>query len=67
LTDVGLPGMSGVELGASVHAQANHISIILASGYGDAFSDSTAFPFQVLPKPFTIEQLDAALHAAIQV
>ena len=66
LTDLGLPGMSGVELGASVHAHANHISIILASGYGDAFSDSPAFPFQVLPKPFTIEQLDAALHAAIR-
>lgn len=64
ITDIGLPGMSGLALAAEVHRRWPAIRIVLASGYGDRYAGNTAFPCQVLTKPFTLEQLRDCLAPA---
>ncbi|QYF93695.1 response regulator [Massilia sp. PAMC28688] len=64
LTDVGLPGMSGVELGAIVHAENPAIQVVFASGFGEALTPRPDFPHRILTKPFTIEDLQACLSNA---
>lgn len=61
LTDVGLPGMSGVELGKLVHEARPDIAIIFATGFGEALPSRPDFPHKVLAKPFTIEHLEACI------
>ena len=61
LTDIGLPGMSGIDLAHAVYTASPATRIILASGYGDALSQRPSFPYQVLAKPFTLEQLEQRL------
>lgn len=63
ITDVSLPGMSGIELSEKVHEAWEDIKIIFASGYSDAIGDKLKFKFQLLPKPFTIDQLLKCLDA----
>lgn len=62
LTDMSLPGMSGMELASQVRQTNPEIKIILASGYGAAVTEQTKFAVQLLPKPFSIEQLMECLN-----
>ena len=60
LTDVVMPGMSGVQMVEQIVQRANAPKIIFMSGHNDEIIDShgirkTRFP--LLPKPFTAEQL----------
>ena len=61
ITDIGLPGMSGLELAAEVHRRWPAIRIVLASGYGDRYAGNATFPCQVLTKPFTLAELHACM------
>ncbi len=61
LTDVRLPGMSGIDLARRIHAQMPAMHIIFASGYGAALSANVDFPSHQLAKPYEIEQLHALL------
>ncbi|MFC3609711.1 response regulator [Stutzerimonas tarimensis] len=58
LTDVGLPGMSGLDLLAEVRQRWPGQETIIVSGYGDGLGEIAA---RVLPKPFSFEQLEALL------
>lgn len=66
LIDVGLPDMRGDQLAAELRRQAPSLPIILASGYDEK---SLAVQFgadpmtRILPKPYGIEELTAALQA----
>jgi len=62
LTDVTLPGMSGIQLAIRVHAANADIRIIFASGNNDVFNDKVNFDFKLLPKPFTLDQLVECLE-----
>lgn len=61
LSDINLPGMSGIELAKIVLAKAPGMQIIFASGYGYLVADKTDFEFVLLPKPFGLEQLSHAI------
>ena len=61
LTDVNLPGMSGVDLARQVFAQEPATKIIIASGYGAIASDEFEFETVFMPKPFNIEKLKNVL------
>ncbi|AXA91116.1 response regulator [Massilia sp. YMA4] len=60
LTDVQLPGMSGVDLAHHAHGAHPHLRIVFATG-----AQAPALPFAsgALRKPYTIEQLRQALAA----
>ncbi|MCJ8056859.1 response regulator [Shinella curvata] len=64
LTDVGLPGMSGIDLARRVRESWPETRIVFASGDNNAKSASgIAYALQ-LPKPFTLDQLKAVLAEA---
>ena len=63
LTDVRLPGMSGIDLARSLIAQKRGIEVIFASGYGAAVTANVGFPAHSLAKPYDIDQLHALLES----
>ncbi len=62
LTDVNLPGMSGVELAIRCHAQDPSKPIIISSGMDTA--SKLPFAVQLLPKPFSMRILSEILEKA---
>jgi CheY-like chemotaxis protein len=60
-TDVGLPGRSGIELARQARLLQPALAIVIASGYGAPERGSLDFPFEVLPKPYKLDQLAAML------
>jgi DNA-binding NtrC family response regulator len=69
MTDVVMPGLSGPDLAKKVEAVCPGIAVVYASGFPDhpAFDRGPAKPeVEILTKPFTIEQLSQALHAALR-
>lgn len=62
LTDVTLPGMSGLELARqAIHANYNFKKIIFSSGYGAKLIDEFEFEATTLPKPYNLSSLQKAL------
>ena len=65
VTDLRMPGFSGVELALSLRQRQCDLPVVLISGYADGLDDlSAAQRFVVLPKPFTMQQLLEALQVA---
>ena len=61
LTDVGLPGLSGLALAERARGIDPALHVVIASGYGESVKASGGTPFPVLTKPFTIDQLAQCL------
>jgi DNA-binding NtrC family response regulator len=69
LTDVVMPGMSGRDLAVQVAAQYPDIAVLFMSGYSEelvAPGESRDPGFRYLAKPFSPDQLTAAVRAALQ-
>lgn len=62
LTDVHLPGMSGIELAKKAHALHPAMGIIISSGMD--VSTELDFDLQTLPKPFSMTLLTEILQKA---
>lgn len=62
LTDVSLPGMSGIELARGALRERPGLKIIFASGHGDALTRHLDFAAASLQKPYEFEQLEAILN-----
>jgi CheY-like chemotaxis protein len=60
ITDVSLPGMSGIELARAVKSSHPAIAILICSGYGEQQFETLAFPATWLQKPI---EIDAFLEA----
>jgi CheY-like chemotaxis protein len=61
LTDINLPGMSGIELAKLVTKIKPAIRIVFASGFGYLVAEKLPFKFTLLPKPYNMVQLRDAL------
>lgn len=57
ITDVTLPGLSGVELAKKAHLLKPNLKIILSSGYNLSASTQLNFKVSLLPKPYNLNQL----------
>ena len=67
-TDVSLPGASGVELAREVAERKTGLKVILASGHGNVAlpkGDAPLGGVVVLPKPYSLPQMQAALEQAV--
>ncbi|GAA5786173.1 response regulator [Chitiniphilus shinanonensis] len=65
LSDVSLPGLSGIELVRDAARQQPGLVLVLASGHDlSAEADLVGVPVQLLPKPFDIDALEAVLERA---
>ena len=68
MTDVSLPGMSGIELAKALLKRHPHLPVVIASGYGPVdvaalIGLKSAF-IKVLQKPYDLATLRATLQAA---
>ena len=52
LSDIVMPGTSGIELARRVHANHPGLPVLLASGYSDDLIKGAAAEFQVIAKPY---------------
>jgi CheY-like chemotaxis protein len=65
LTDISLPGRSGLELARQASRLQPAMQVVLASGYGSTGVDTAALegvPTRCLPKPYGVPELEALLH-----
>jgi signal transduction histidine kinase/DNA-binding response OmpR family regulator len=66
LTDISLPGMSGLALARHVVSKGLGLNIIFSSGYGIVPPNEFEHPYSVLPKPFNLKQLQRTLGEVSQ-
>lgn len=63
-TDVVMPGMSGIELGQKVRSLYPDLPVILTSGYSHVLAQNGTYGFELLHKPYSVEQASQVLHKA---
>jgi PAS domain S-box-containing protein len=63
-TDVIMPGMSGIELGEEVRRLYPDLPVVLTSGYSHVLAQNSSRGFELLPKPYSVEQLSTVLRLA---
>ena len=61
-TDVVMPGMTGIELAQEIRRHHADLPVVLASGYSHVLSEHGSYGFELLQKPYSIEQLSRVLH-----
>ena len=62
-SDVVMPGMTGIDLAKEIRRRFD-LPIVLTSGYSQALSQNGSSGFELLQKPYSIEQLSRVLHKA---
>ena len=63
-SDVVMPGMSGIELAQRVRDAYPDLPIILTSGYSHVLAENGTYGFELLHKPYTVDQLSRVLQKA---
>jgi DNA-binding NtrC family response regulator len=66
LTDVGLPGVSGLQLAWNVHARRPGLSLVLATGDSGVQSEAARLGAILLVKPYTPQSLRQGLEHAMK-
>ncbi|WP_182085132.1 response regulator [Aureimonas sp. ME7] len=69
LSDIRMPGMTGIELAHAAHATFADLPILLMTGYAEqkeAAEDLSAFILGVVEKPFTIAEIRGRVAAALR-
>ena len=61
-TDVVMPGMTGIELAQEIRRRYPDLPVVLASGYSHVLSENGSYGFDLLQKPYSVEQLSRVLH-----
>jgi CheY-like chemotaxis protein len=71
LTDVTLPGMSGIDLARQLQKSHPHLPVILSSGYGastiEALLGTELKTVLLLPKPYDFPALESTLAKAAAI
>jgi CheY-like chemotaxis protein len=68
VTDIQLPGMSGLALAGALRAQDPKLVVVVASGAGQLAAPGApahGHPFLTLAKPYQIDQMEALLQGAV--
>jgi PAS domain S-box-containing protein len=65
-SDVVMPGKSGVELGKEIRERWPQLPVVLTSGYSHILAEGGAHGFDLLKKPYSIENLTGVLAAAMR-
>jgi two-component system NtrC family sensor kinase len=61
-TDVVMPGMTGIDLAQEIRRRNLDLPIVLTSGYSQVLSQRGSHGFELLQKPYSIDQLTRVLH-----
>ncbi len=63
-SDVMMPGMSGLELGEEIRRRHPNLPVVLTSGYSHVLAQRGSAGFELLQKPYSMEQLSQTLQKA---
>lgn len=63
-TDVVMPGMSGIELGQRIRSLYPDLPVVLTSGYSHVLAQNGTDGFELLHKPYSMEQASNVLQKA---
>ena len=63
-SDVVMPGMSGIELANEIRRRHASIPVVLTSGYSDVLAQNGSHGFELLHKPYSVDQLSRVLRTA---
>ena len=63
-SDVVMPGISGIELAQQIRKLYPDLPVVLTSGYSHVLAENGTFGFELLQKPYSIEQLSRVLAKA---
>ena len=63
-TDVVMPGMSGIELAQRVRSLYPDLPVVLTSGYSHVLARNGTYGFELLHKPYSVEQVSQVLQKA---
>jgi len=61
-SDVVMPGMTGLDLATEIRRRYLDLPVVLTSGYSQVLSQNGSHGFELLQKPYSIEQLARVLH-----
>jgi two-component system, NtrC family, sensor kinase len=61
-TDVVMPDMTGLELAQEIRRFYPDLPVVLTSGYSHVLSEHGSHGFELLQKPYSVEQLSRVLH-----
>jgi two-component system NtrC family sensor kinase len=64
-TDVVMPGMTGLELAEEIRRLDLTVPLVLASGYNHVLAQQGGHGFELLRKPYSIEELSRMLHKVV--
>lgn len=63
-SDVVMPGMNGIELGKTIRSRYPNLPVVLTSGYSNVLAQDGTHGFELLHKPYSVEQLSRILRKA---
>lgn len=66
-SDVVMPGMTGLDLAKAVRERGIGVPVVLTTGYSQALSQEGASGFDLVQKPYSIEELSRVLHRAARL
>ncbi|MFE1599675.1 hybrid sensor histidine kinase/response regulator [Methylobacterium sp. ID0610] len=61
-SDVVMPGMNGIDLAREIRRQHHDLPVLLASGYSHVLAQNGTCGFELLQKPYSVEQLSRLLR-----
>jgi PAS domain S-box-containing protein len=61
-SDVVMPGMGGIDLGYELRRLYPHLPVVLTSGYSHVLAEHGADGFELLHKPYSVDQLSRVLR-----
>ena len=61
-SDVVMPGMNGIELAHEIRRRYQDLPVLLASGYSHVLAQNGTYGFELLHKPYSVEQLSRTLR-----
>ena len=63
-SDVIMPGVSGIDLAQQIRRQYRDLPVVLTSGYSHVLAQNGTFGFELLHKPYSVEELSRVLYKA---
>jgi signal transduction histidine kinase/CheY-like chemotaxis protein len=61
-SDIVMPGMTGLDLAQAVRDRSIGVPVVLTTGYSEALSQDGNLDFELVQKPYAIDQLSRVLH-----
>jgi two-component system NtrC family sensor kinase len=61
-TDVVMPGMTGIDLAREIRRRHVDLPVVLTSGYSHVLAENGSYGFELLQKPYSIDQLSRVLQ-----